>query len=63
MTSEVQRGGQAGNMAQAAQAAHADLMVMATHGKTHTDAFWSGSVSPRVSSKTRRPLLLVPVSG
>lgn len=63
VTSEVQRGEPAGTIAQAAQAAHADLIVMATHGKTHTDAFWSGSVSPRVSSKTRRPLLLVPVSG
>lgn len=61
VTSEVQRGDPAGAIAQAAQSAHADLIVMATHGKTHTDAFWSGSVSPRVSSRTRRPLLLVPV--
>lgn len=63
VTTEVQRGEPAGTIAQAAQASHADLIVMATHGKTHTDAFWSGSVSPRVSNKSRRPLLLVPVSG
>jgi nucleotide-binding universal stress UspA family protein len=62
ITSSVQRGEPAAAIAAAAQAAHADLIVMATHGKTHTDAFWSGSVSPRVSSKTRRPLLLVPVA-
>ena len=62
VTSEVQRGDPAAAIAQAAQAARADLIVMATHGKTHTDAFWSGSVSPRLSSKTRRPLLLVPVA-
>ncbi len=63
VTSEVQRGEPAAAIAQAAQTAHADLIVLATHGKTHTDAFWSGSVSPRLSSKTRRPLLLVPVVG
>jgi nucleotide-binding universal stress UspA family protein len=62
VTTEVQRGEPAGTIAEAAQSSHADLIVMATHGKTHTDAFWSGSISPRVSSKTRRPLLLVPVA-
>lgn len=62
VTSVVQRGEPAAAIAQAAQEVHADLIVMATHGKSHTDAFWSGSVSPRVSSKTRRPLLLVPVA-
>ena len=63
VTSEVQRGEPAAAIAQAAQDVHADLIVMATHGKSHTDAFWSGSVSPRVSSKSHRPLLLVPVVG
>jgi nucleotide-binding universal stress UspA family protein len=62
VTTEVQRGEPAATIAEAAQTVHADLIVMATHGKTHTDAFWSGSVTPRVSSKTRRPLLLVPVA-
>jgi nucleotide-binding universal stress UspA family protein len=62
VTTEVQRGEPAATITAAAKAVHADLIVMATHGKTHTDAFWSGSVTPRVSSKTRRPLLLVPVA-
>lgn len=57
----VRRGEPAAMIADAAQAAHADLIVMATHGKSHTDAFWSGSVSPRVSGRAQRPLLLVPV--
>ena len=45
------------------ESANADLIVMATHGKTHLDAFWSGSVAPKVSSRARLPLLLVPVQG
>jgi nucleotide-binding universal stress UspA family protein len=61
VTSAVQRGEPAAAIAAAARAVHADVIVMATHGRSHTDAFWSGSVTPRVSSKTRRPLLLVPV--
>jgi nucleotide-binding universal stress UspA family protein len=39
----------------------ADLIVLGTHGKTHLDAFWSGSVTPRLARKSRLPLLLVPV--
>jgi nucleotide-binding universal stress UspA family protein len=62
VTSTVQRGEPAAAIAQAAQDIHADVIVMATHGKSHTDAFWSGSVSPRVSNKSKRPLLLVPVA-
>ena len=49
-------------LAQLAATTDADVIVMATHGKSHTDAFWSGSVSPRVSNKSKRPLLLVPVA-
>jgi nucleotide-binding universal stress UspA family protein len=61
VTTEVRRGEPAAAIATAAQVAHADLIVMATHGKSHTDAFWSGSVSPKVSSRWHLPLLLVPV--
>lgn len=62
VTSTVQRGEPSAAIAQAAQEVRADVIVMATHGKSHTDAFWSGSVSPRVSNKSKRPLLLVPVA-
>jgi nucleotide-binding universal stress UspA family protein len=37
------------------------LIVMATHGKTGMDAFWSGSVGHKVSSRSEVPLLLIPV--
>jgi nucleotide-binding universal stress UspA family protein len=40
----------------------ADLIVMSTHGKAGLDAFWSGSVAPKVSSRSRLPLLLVPIT-
>jgi nucleotide-binding universal stress UspA family protein len=62
VTHSVRRGEPAAAIAEVADEVHADLIVMATHGKTHTDAFWSGSVTPRISSKTKRPLLLVPVA-
>ncbi len=41
----------------------ADLIVLATHGKTGMDAFWSGSATPNVTSRSVLPLLLVPVQG
>ncbi|MGC9197243.1 MAG: universal stress protein, partial [Syntrophobacteraceae bacterium] len=41
----------------------ADLIVMATHGKTGMDAFWSGSTTPNLSARATVPLLLVPVWG
>ena len=58
---EVRRGEPSSSIVGAAQHVKADLIVMGTHGKTHMDAFWSGSVAPRVSSHSRVPLLLVPV--
>jgi len=61
VTTEVLRGDPATAIAQAANTANANLIVMATHAKTHLDAFWSGSVAPKVTSRARLPLLLVPV--
>jgi nucleotide-binding universal stress UspA family protein len=60
-TAEVSRGDPAGAIARAAQHVQADLVVMGTHGKSGMDAFWSGSVAAQVSSRSRIPLLLVPV--
>jgi len=39
----------------------AELIVLGTHGKTGMEAFWSGSVTPRLSGRSEVPLLLVPV--
>jgi nucleotide-binding universal stress UspA family protein len=62
VTSEICRGDVSKAIARAAQRNHADLIVMATHHRKSADAFWSGSVAPRVASYARRPLLLVPVA-
>jgi nucleotide-binding universal stress UspA family protein len=60
-TGVVRRGEPVVMIAQEAQASRADLIVMATHGKSHLDAFWEGSVAPTVSARTSVPLVLVPV--
>jgi nucleotide-binding universal stress UspA family protein len=62
VTSEVCRGDVPKAIARAAKRRHADLIVMATHRKQASDAFWSGSVAPRVASYAKRPLLLVPIA-
>jgi nucleotide-binding universal stress UspA family protein len=38
-----------------------DLIVLGTHGKVGTDAFWSGSLMPKICARCKLPLLLVPV--
>ncbi|HRW11447.1 MAG TPA: universal stress protein, partial [Caldilineaceae bacterium] len=57
----VQRGDPAEAIAATAAANNADLIVLATHGKGNLDAFWSGSVTPRLVVGAQWPLLLVPV--
>lgn len=44
-----------------AKAIKADLIILATHGKRGAEAFWDGSVTPKISKSSRVPLLLVPV--
>jgi nucleotide-binding universal stress UspA family protein len=39
------------------------LIVLATHGKQSAQAFWEGSVSPKVITQSSVPVLLVPVEG
>lgn len=58
---EVRRGDPATVLVQAAREKEADLLVVRTHGKTGTDAFWSGSLTPRLYGATHLPMLLVPV--
>jgi nucleotide-binding universal stress UspA family protein len=58
---EIIRGDPSKTIDTAAQHAHADLIVMGTHGKTQTESFWSGSVTPRVMARTHLPMLLVPI--
>ena len=61
VTGEVQRGDPAKQIVRAAGEFHADMIVLGTHSKTAMDAFWSGSVTPKIATQTHLPLLLVPV--
>lgn len=61
VTTAVGRGDPVAAIIAAAQHVHADLIVLGTHGKTHLDAFWSGSVTPRLAAQSPIPLLLAPV--
>ncbi len=58
-SSHVSRGEPAACLVEAAVRAGADLVVMASHGKGAMDAFWSGSLTPKVVERLRRPILLV----
>ncbi len=60
---QVLRGDIPAQIVAAEQAAHANLIVMATHGRAGLDAFWSGSIAPRVLSRTHAPTLLLRVAG
>ena len=60
-TYDVFRGDPAEVIARAARELGADLIVLGTHGKTGTKAFWSESVGAQVCRSCRIPLLLVPV--
>lgn len=58
---EVQRGDPAKQITRSAREFQADLIVLGTHSKTAMDAFWFGSVTPRIATQTHLSLLLVPV--
>lgn len=55
------RGDPAKTIVEAANLAPIDLIVLATHGKTGMEAFWAGSVTNKICSQCKVPLLLVPV--
>jgi nucleotide-binding universal stress UspA family protein len=44
-----------------AESMDADLIVLATHGKAGTRAFWANSVAAQVQGQSSRALMLVPV--
>ena len=62
-TAEVARGEIAAAILDAEKRTSADLIVLATHGRTSIDAFWSGSVTPKVLAQANAPVLLVRVIG
>jgi nucleotide-binding universal stress UspA family protein len=58
---EISRGDPARAIVRAARRLSADLVVMGTHGRAGTEAFWEGSVASRVIGRSKAPLLLVPL--
>jgi nucleotide-binding universal stress UspA family protein len=60
-TAEITRGDPVNMIVNTAREVGANLIVLGTHGKTGMDAFWSGSVTPKISGRSSVPLLLVPV--
>jgi len=60
VTTGVVRGDPSELIEQEAQRLGTDFLVLGTAGKSGLDAFWSSSLAPKISSRTRRPLLLVP---
>lgn len=62
-SAEVARGDAAPTILDAAERTRADLIVLATHGRGNIDAFWAGSVTPRVLSRAIVPVLLVRMTG
>jgi len=61
ITTEVARGDPITAIVRTQTKMNVDLIALGTHGKTGTDAFWSGSLTPKIASRTDIPLLLVPV--
>ena len=62
LSAEVARGDPAEVIIETADQVKADLIVLSTHGKAGTEAFWSGSVAPKIAMRSQVPLLLVPVT-
>jgi nucleotide-binding universal stress UspA family protein len=58
---ETSRGDPAQVIISAARRLSSDLVVMGTHGRAGTEAFWEGSVAAEVAARIRIPLLLVPL--
>lgn len=56
---EVARGDPAKSIIESAQK-EINLIIMETHGRKGLDAFWAGSIAPRVAVSTHVPILFVP---
>jgi len=63
VTADVRRGDPVTVILETAARSKANMVVLATHGKSGMDAFWSGSATQNVASRSVIPMLLVPVHG
>jgi nucleotide-binding universal stress UspA family protein len=61
VTAETSRGDPARTIVESARRLSVDLVVMGTHGRAGTEAFWEGSVAAEVAKRSRTPLLLIPL--
>ncbi|GAK49105.1 UspA domain protein [Candidatus Moduliflexus flocculans] len=60
-SAEVKRGDPATVIAETAEIMNASLIVLGTHGRAGTNAFWRNSVGANVILRSKRPVLLIPV--
>ena len=63
VSAQVERGDPAQEVLAVADRAGADLVIMATHGRSGLSAMWAGSVASRIAARSRRPMLLVRAPG
>jgi len=61
-TGRIWRADPANGIVEAAAQTAADVIVLATHGKSGMNAFWAGSVAHKVCRQCSVPLLLIPVA-
>lgn len=62
-SAEVERGATANKILEVASRTGAELIVMATHGRSGLSAFWEGSVTPHILEQAHAPVLLLRVFG
>lgn len=60
ITTRIDRGDPARRIPAIARADKADLVVLASHGRAGSEAFWAGSVGAKVLRRTQASLLMVP---
>lgn len=60
-SAHVLRGDPAKTIVEVATRARIDLIFLATHGKAGMKAFWAGSVTNKICSLSKVPLLLIPI--
>ena len=61
-SAHVLRGNPADLIVDSARQSEIDLIVLATHGRSGMEALWAGSVTHKVCSRCKIPLLLIPVA-
>lgn len=62
VTAEVARGDPAAEIVKSAEKLNVDLLVLSTHRKAGTAAFWARSVAPNIVRRARVPILLIPLA-